>query len=66
MVKKAALPKTGLFQHKPSGEFVVLWQGREICRYKSVQEFIESHKAGLQALDETQADLLESYYRSLR
>jgi hypothetical protein len=59
-------PKTGLFELKASGEFVVMWEGREICRYGTVQAFIDSHMAGLQALDENQADLLETYYRSLR
>lgn len=58
--------KTGLFEQQSSGEFVVMWQGREICRYPSVQAFIDSHLAGLRALDDNQADLLETYYRSLR
>ena len=66
MVKQKWKPKTGIFLHREDADFVVLWQGREICRYATVEEFIDAHIAGLQALDTSQADLLESYYKTLK
>lgn len=57
--------KTGLFHQKSTGDFVMLWHGREICRYPTVDAFIEAHEAGLKALDLNQADLLARYYRDL-
>jgi len=62
IVAAEAKPRTGLFQQKSSHDYVVLWQGREICRYKNVEEFIQAHIEGLRALDANQAELLESFY----
>lgn len=55
--------RTGLFEQKSTNDYVVIWKGREICRYASVRDFVEAHAQGLAALEANQADLLESYYR---
>lgn len=57
--------KTGLFQQKTTNDYVVMWKGREICRYASVRDFVDAHAEGLAALEANQADLLESFYRDL-
>ena len=57
--------KTGLFQQKSTNDYVLLWRGQEIRRYPSIEAFVEEHELGLRALEETQAELLGSYYRSL-
>lgn len=57
--------RTGVFYSKSGDDYVVLWQGREVCRYGSLEEFVDAHQAGLEALEANQADLLESYYRSI-
>ncbi len=55
--------RTGVFQHKTRGDFVVLWQGNEICRYKTIDDFIDAHIDGLQFLDSNLDELLKSYYK---
>ena len=55
--------RTGLLEQKTTNDYVVMWKGREICRYASVRDFVEAHAQGLVALEANQADLLESYYR---
>ena len=55
--------RTGLFEQKSTNDYVVMWKGREICRYASVRDFVEAHAQGLVALEANQADFLESYYR---
>lgn len=65
MAEKSEKTRTGLFHRKSSGDYVVLWQGKEVCRYGSVGEFIEAHHEGLKALESSQADLLETYYQSI-
>ncbi len=69
MSDKAAgkVPKTrsGVFHSKSGSDYVVLWQGQEICRYESIEAFIDAHAAGLEALESSQADLLERYYNSI-
>jgi hypothetical protein len=57
--------RTGLFEQKTTNDYVVMWKGREICRYASVRHFVDAHAEGLAALEANQADLLESYYRDL-
>ena len=57
--------RTGLFQQKSTNEYVVLWKGREIIRYASIDDLIQAHALGLAALESSQAELLESYYRDL-
>ena len=56
---------TGLFQQKTTNDYVVMWKGREVCRYASVRDFINAHAEGLAALEVSQAELLESYYKDL-
>ncbi|MDA0977358.1 MAG: hypothetical protein O3B72_02270 [Proteobacteria bacterium] len=58
--------ETGVFLKKSSGEYLVIWRGREICRYASIEAFVDAHLEGLQALEDAQAQLLESYYRDLK
>lgn len=58
--------KTGIFLEKSTGEYIVLWKGQEACRYESMASFIEAHHEGMKALESNQAELLESYYRTLR
>jgi hypothetical protein len=58
--------KTGIFRQKSTDDYVVLWRGQEVCRYRSIKEFVEAHVEGLQALEENQAELLDHYYRTLR
>jgi len=55
--------KTGLFHRKSSDDFVVLWQGREMAVYASIDEFIDVHLQGLVALEESQNDLLDGLYK---
>ncbi|MBT5700809.1 MAG: hypothetical protein HOI67_05095 [Gammaproteobacteria bacterium] len=62
---QASEAKTGLFQQKTTNDYVVMWKGREICRYASVQDFVDAHAEGLAALEANQVDLLESFYRAL-
>lgn len=57
--------RSGVFYSKTGKDYVVLWQGREICRYQTMADFVNAHVEGLKALDDSQADLLESYYRSI-
>ena len=63
---QAGEKRTGIFQRKSSEDFVVLWRGQEICSYPSIEAFVDAHLEGLKALDSNQAELLESYYRTLR
>ena len=57
--------KTGVFYSKADENFVVLWRGREICRYQTMEEFVEAHARGLDSLEDSQADLLERYYNNI-
>ncbi|MBT5154649.1 MAG: hypothetical protein HOM44_11235 [Gammaproteobacteria bacterium] len=57
--------RTGLFEQKTTNDYVVMWKGREICRYATVWDFVDAHAQGLAALEANQADLLESYYSDL-
>ena len=56
---------TGIFFSTARQDYVVLWEGREVCRYESIDDFVEAHQKGLLALEENQADLLSEYYRSI-
>jgi len=42
---------------------VVLWKGREICRYMSIEEFVDAHLEGIAALELKQEKLLSETYR---
>lgn len=55
--------RTGLFHQKTTNDYVVMWKGREICRYASVRDFVDDHAEGLAALEANQVELLESFYK---
>ena len=57
--------RTGIFHRRSTGDYVVLWKGREICRYATIEDFIIEHERGLRAMEENQAELLGSIYRNL-
>lgn len=65
MAEKTEKKRSGVFHSKSGGDYVVLWQGQEVARYATMEEFVEVHQAGLLALEENQADLLETYYQSI-
>ena len=65
MIDKAKENSTGIFFSKSGGDYVVLWRGQEVVRYDSIEAFVDAHQAGLVALDDTQAELLEKYYQSI-
>ena len=64
MEKKQDL-KTGIFLQKSSEELLVMWKGKEICRYASICDFVDAHADGIAALEANQEELLENYYKSL-
>jgi hypothetical protein len=55
--------KTGIFQLKSPPAIVVMWEGREICRYVSMEEFVDAHLEGIAALEVKQEKLLSDAYR---
>ena len=57
--------RTGLFERKTTNDYVVMWKGREICRHASLRDFVNAHAEDLAALEVSQAELLESYYKDL-
>ena len=57
--------QSGLFHSKSGGDYVLLLRGQEVCRYQTVADFVESHYQGIKALEESQVNLLEKYYRSI-
>ena len=65
MTDKSNKNATGIFFSKSGGDYVVLWRDQEVVRYESIEAFVDAHQAGLLALDNTQADLLEKYYQSI-
>ena len=65
MSDKSDKKTTGVFFSKSGNDYVVLWRGQQVVRYASIEEFVEAHQAGILALEESQVDLLEKYYRSI-
>ena len=63
MADSTPTARTGFFHRKSTNELILLWHGREIARYASVEEFVDAHIEGLHALDSSQDDLLEGLYR---
>ncbi len=55
--------KTGIFYSKNPVGVVVMFRGKEVFRYKSVDEFIEVHIKAVQALEEKQEEELASHYK---
>ena len=56
--------RTGFFQRKSTGRYVLMWRGEEIATYNSVDEFVREHMEGLRTLEAKQNALLESQYKS--
>ena len=48
--KKARL-RSGIFYRKDPAAVVVMFRGKEVFRYKSVEEFIEVHIKAMKALE---------------
>jgi hypothetical protein len=46
----------------PAG-LVVMFRGKQVFRYKSIEEFIEAHIKGAKALEEKQENALRKYYQ---
>lgn len=55
--------RTGIFYSKNPDGVVVMFQGKEVFRYKSVDEFIEVHIKAVRALEEKQEEELASHYK---
>jgi hypothetical protein len=55
--------KTGIFHLKSPPAIVVMWNGREICRYTSIDELVDAHIEGIAALEAKQEKLLIEAYR---
>ena len=63
MTGRKAKSRTGIFHSKNPLAIVVVWRGQEICRYGSMEEFVDSHIEGVEALEKKQEDLLADEYR---
>jgi hypothetical protein len=55
--------KTGLFYTKDPTGVVVMQNGKEVYRYKSVQELVDAHVKGMVALDKEMEAVLARAYR---
>ncbi|HAK52705.1 MAG TPA: hypothetical protein DCM54_12505 [Gammaproteobacteria bacterium] len=62
MSDEKSRPKSGVFYSKDPAGVVVMFRGKEVFRYKSVEEFIEVHIKGMKALEEKQEAELERQY----
>ena len=62
MSDKKAIPRSGIFYRKDPPAVVVMFRGKEVFRYKSVEEFIEVHIKAMKALEQKQEDELERQY----
>ncbi len=62
MSDKKARPRSGIFYRKDPAAVVVMFRGKEVFRYKSVEEFIEVHIKAMKALEQKQEDELERQY----
>jgi hypothetical protein len=56
--------KTGVFYTKEPEGVAILFRGQQVFRYKSVDEFIETHIKAVQALEEKQESALASEYQA--
>jgi len=63
MPRKKTNTNTGIFQTRQPPAIIVMWKGREICRYASIKEFVDSHLEGIAALELKQEQLLSDAYR---
>ena len=55
--------KTGIFYVKDPEGVVVMWDGKEVARYLSVNELVETHLKGLSALEREMNEAIEAQYR---
>jgi hypothetical protein len=55
--------RTGIFQLEKQAGIVVLWRGQEICRYDSIELFVDTHLALVDLLEKKLEKLLEEEYR---
>ncbi len=56
--------KTGVFYAKDPQAVVVMSDGKEVARYRSVSELVETHLKGLAALERALDETIESQYKS--
>ena len=63
MTERKVKNRTGIFHGKNPLAIVVMWRGKEICRYGSLEEFVDSHLELVEALEKKQEDLLTDEYR---
>ena len=63
MTERKVKIRTGIFHGKNPLAIVVMWRGQEICRYGSLEEFVDSHLELVEALEKKQEDLLTDEYR---
>ena len=63
-VENKALPdKTGIFYVKDPAGVLVMWQGKEVSRYRDVKAFVEIHMKGMEALEREVNALVEAEYK---
>ena len=55
--------KSGVFYTKDPAGLVVMFRGKQVFRYKSIEEFIEAHIKGAKSLEEKQESALRKYYK---
>ena len=60
----ASEKKTGIFYAKDPKAVVVMHEGKEVFRYRSVDELVEIHMKGLAALERELDATIESQYKS--
>ncbi len=60
-----AAKKTGVFKFGSSDQIVVMFEGREICRYASIGDFVNAHVDGILGLERKQEELLQSQYTTV-
>lgn len=63
MPNETAKGKTGIFYVKDPAGVVVMKDGEEIYRYKTVQELVEAHAKGMVALEREMESEIEKVYR---
>ena len=56
--------KTGVFYVKEPAGVVVMLDGKEVTRYRNVNELVETHQKGLDALEREMNALIASEYKS--
>lgn len=55
--------RTGIFYTKDPAGVVVMQDGKEVCRYKSVQELVDAHVKGMVALEKEMEAVLARAYK---